>query len=62
MLASGLPEKTSLHARNIAQVALDMMDISRDVVVDGNSIKVGIGTFRANTYLVNVTAYPLMSI
>ncbi|KAK2169730.1 hypothetical protein LSH36_7g04021 [Paralvinella palmiformis] len=43
MLASGLPEKTSLHARNIAQVALDMMDISRDVVVDGNSIKLQIG-------------------
>ena len=40
MLASGLPEKTKLHAKNIAQVALDMLDIAREVVVDGNNIKV----------------------
>ena len=33
MLASGLPEKSSLHARNIALVALDMIDIARDIVV-----------------------------
>ena len=33
MLASGLPERSGLHARNIALVALDMMDIARDIVV-----------------------------
>ena len=33
MLASGLPEKSPLHARNIALVALDMIDIARDIVV-----------------------------
>ena len=33
MLASGLPEKSSLHAKNIALVALDMIDIARDIVV-----------------------------
>ena len=43
MLASGLPEKTTVHAKNIAQVALDMMDIAREIVVDGHGVKVCIG-------------------
>ena len=36
MLTSGLPEKTHLHAKNIALVALDMIDIARDIVLEGD--------------------------
>ncbi len=41
MLASGLPERSTVHAKNIALVALDMMDIAREIVVDGQGVKVG---------------------
>ncbi len=34
MLASGLPEKSTVHAKNIALVALDMLDIVREITVD----------------------------
>lgn len=40
MLASGLPERTELHARNMALVALDMMDVARDTSIDGLDVKV----------------------
>ena len=40
MLASGLPEKTGVHARNIAFVALDMMDIAQGVQVDDYRVQV----------------------
>ena len=43
MLASGLPEKSSVHAKSIALVALDMLDIAREITVDGEaSVKVNI--------------------
>ena len=44
MLASGLPEKTEVHAKNIALVALDMMDIAQGVVVDDYRVKVRLGS------------------
>ena len=40
MLASGLPEKSSVHAKSIALVALDMLDIAREITVDGCPVKV----------------------
>ena len=43
MLASGLPEKSSVHAKSIALVALDMLDIAREITVDGEaSVKVNL--------------------
>ena len=44
MLASGLPEKSSLHAKNIALVALDMIDIARDIVVADGEFPVRVST------------------
>jgi len=35
MAVSGLPEPCEEHARCIARLALDMMDLSHTVVVDG---------------------------
>ncbi|CAD5114761.1 DgyrCDS3804 [Dimorphilus gyrociliatus] len=43
MLASGLPERSGRHAKNIALVALDMMDIVRELQVDGQNIRLTIG-------------------
>ena len=40
MLASGLPEKNSVHAKSIALVALDMIDIVRDIVVYEQPVRV----------------------
>ena len=40
MLASGLPEKTELHARNMALVALDMLDVAMDTAIDGQRVQV----------------------
>ena len=40
MLASGLPARSTVHARDIALVALDMLDIAREVQVDGQCLKV----------------------
>ena len=40
MLASGLPEKNSVHAKSIALVALDMLDIGQEVTVDDRPVKV----------------------
>ncbi|ELT97386.1 hypothetical protein CAPTEDRAFT_190571 [Capitella teleta] len=42
MLASGLPERTELHARNMALVALDMMDVAKDTFIDGHRVQVSI--------------------
>lgn len=35
MAVSGLPEPCTTHARDIARLALDMMDLSKEVIVDG---------------------------
>ena len=51
MLASGLPEKSSLHAKNIALVALDMLDIVREIAVDNQPIRVNITWFNSLTRL-----------
>lgn len=40
MLASGLPDKSNVHAKNIALVALDMLDIVREITVDCESVRV----------------------
>jgi class 3 adenylate cyclase len=38
MAVSGLPEPCQTHARCIARLALDMMDLGRDVQVDGEPV------------------------
>lgn len=38
MAVSGLPEPCSTHARCIAMLALDMMDLSQEVHVDGKPV------------------------
>jgi guanylate cyclase soluble subunit beta len=38
MAVSGLPEPCQTHARCIARLALDMMDLGRDVEVDGEPV------------------------
>ncbi|XP_042896623.1 guanylate cyclase soluble subunit beta-1 [Parasteatoda tepidariorum] len=44
MAVSGLPEPCESHAKCIARLALDIMDLSKDVVTeDGDSIRVTIG-------------------
>ncbi|KAJ8968201.1 hypothetical protein NQ317_018860, partial [Molorchus minor] len=43
MAVSGIPEPSPTHARNIARLALDMMDRSRSVAFDGDAIKITIG-------------------
>ena len=40
MLASGLPERNSIHAKSIALVALDMLVIGQEVTVDDRPVKV----------------------
>lgn len=38
MAVSGLPEPCNAHARCIARLALDMMDLSSEVKVDGKPV------------------------
>lgn len=38
MAVSGLPEPCNTHAHCIARLALDMMDLGREVVVDGRPV------------------------
>jgi hypothetical protein len=38
MAVSGLPEPCQTHARCIARLALDMMDLGREVQVDGEQV------------------------
>lgn len=40
MLAGGLPEKSQTHAKNIALVALDMIDLAREILIDGDPVRV----------------------
>ena len=41
MAVSGLPEPCQTHARCIARLALDMMDLVREVQVDGQPVVSG---------------------
>lgn len=43
MAVSGLPEPCTTHARCMARLALDMMDLGREVVFDGQPVKITIG-------------------
>ncbi|XP_017771303.1 PREDICTED: guanylate cyclase soluble subunit beta-1-like [Nicrophorus vespilloides] len=44
MAVSGLPEPCTTHARDMARLALDMMDLGRDVLVDGGEpVRITIG-------------------
>ncbi|KAJ8944004.1 hypothetical protein NQ318_021719 [Aromia moschata] len=43
MAVSGIPEPSLTHAKNIARLALDMMDRSRSVVFDDQLVKITIG-------------------
>ncbi|KAG8236600.1 hypothetical protein J437_LFUL016952, partial [Ladona fulva] len=43
MAVSGLPDECPSHARCIARLALDMMDLGQEVQVDGRPVKVTIG-------------------
>ncbi|CAG9762829.1 unnamed protein product [Ceutorhynchus assimilis] len=43
MAVSGLPEPCTSHAKNIAKLALDMMDLGSTVVFDGEPVKITIG-------------------
>ncbi|XP_047121448.1 guanylate cyclase soluble subunit beta-1 [Schistocerca piceifrons] len=43
MAVSGLPEPCETHARCIARLALDMMDLSQEVRVDGQPVQITIG-------------------
>lgn len=38
MAVSGLPEPCTTHARDIARLALDMMDLGKEVLVDGEPV------------------------
>ncbi|PSN51153.1 Guanylate cyclase soluble subunit beta-1 [Blattella germanica] len=43
MAVSGLPEPCQTHARCMARLALDMMDLVKEVQVDGEPVKITIG-------------------
>ncbi|XP_050303265.1 guanylate cyclase soluble subunit beta-1 [Anthonomus grandis grandis] len=43
MAVSGLPEPCTSHAKNIAKLALDMMDLGSSVIFDGEPVKITIG-------------------
>ncbi|CAG9858572.1 unnamed protein product [Phyllotreta striolata] len=43
MAVSGIPEPCSTHAKNIAKLALDMMDRSQTVTFEGEVVKITIG-------------------
>lgn len=45
MAVSGLPEPCTTHARDIARLALDMMDLAKEVIVDGEPV---VGTTKKN--------------
>ena len=51
MAVSGLPEPCAEQARCIARLALDMMDLSMQVAVDGISV-VGINSTSSITHLI----------
>lgn len=38
MAVSGLPEPCTTHAKNIARLALDMIDLAQTVIVDGQPV------------------------
>lgn len=38
MAVSGLPEPCQQHARCMAKLALDMMDLCKEVIVNGNPV------------------------
>lgn len=38
MAVSGLPEPCTTHAKNIANLALDMMDLGKTVLLDGKPV------------------------
>lgn len=38
MAVSGLPEPCTTHARDMARLALDMMDMVKEVFVDGEPV------------------------
>lgn len=38
MAVSGLPEPCTTHAKDMARLALDMMDMVKEVFVDGESV------------------------
>lgn len=56
MAVSGLPEPCEDHVRCIARLALDMMDLSQTVVVDGVPV-VSIYDFNDFRYYSNVQLY-----
>ncbi|CAH1174092.1 unnamed protein product [Phaedon cochleariae] len=43
MAVSGIPEPCATHAKNIARLALDMMERSQSVVFDGQVVRITIG-------------------
>ncbi|XP_060531204.1 guanylate cyclase soluble subunit beta-1 isoform X2 [Cylas formicarius] len=43
MAVSGLPEPCTTHAKNIARLALDMMDLGHTVIIDGQPVRITIG-------------------
>ncbi|CAH0560349.1 unnamed protein product, partial [Brassicogethes aeneus] len=43
MAVSGIPEQCVAHAKNIAKLALDMMDLSKTIIVDKDPVKITIG-------------------
>ncbi|KAH1027169.1 hypothetical protein HUJ05_000729 [Dendroctonus ponderosae] len=43
MAVSGLPNPSKTHAKNIAKLALDMMDLGSSVVFDGEPVRITIG-------------------
>jgi hypothetical protein len=53
MAVSGLPEPCTTHARNIAKLALDMMDRSKSVLLDRRPVV----TTNQNKNLVAVEMY-----
>ena len=46
MAVSGLPEPCQQHARCIARLALDMMDLCKEVIVDDNPVVISICLLR----------------
>uniref|UniRef100_A0AAR5PSJ1 Guanylate cyclase domain-containing protein n=1 Tax=Dendroctonus ponderosae TaxID=77166 RepID=A0AAR5PSJ1_DENPD len=43
MAVSGLPNPSKTHAKNIAKLALDMMDLGSSVIFDGEPVRITIG-------------------
>ena len=59
MLASGLPERNSIHAKSIALVALDMLVIGQEVTVDDHPVKVTVHRSFSNSF--TLTAVTLIN-